>query len=150
MDASLQDTLLQSVQQVVTSLYGHPAIAGVPPDGAPHVMASIELTGAWHGQLCVQCCEPMMEHTAEQMLGAPMADPEILADAWGELANWIAGAFIRACPDALDVQPPQVHTRHDNEPLMPTTPPCADALLTVPPSFCLRVSLWKTPTGNEE
>lgn len=107
------EDLCELVSAVWTSFLGDELFAAIDGVGADHshdVVASVSISGAWHGHLLIATSVTTAEAVARLMFGMedePVGTEET-ADAVGELANIIGGNVKSMLPEPSSLSLPQV------------------------------------------
>lgn len=87
-----------------------PLLAADPDKARVEVMASVSITGSWHGHVIFACTEPAARNAAGAFLAmdaAEVADEDIV-DVLGELANIVGGNVKSMLPAGCFVSLPHV------------------------------------------
>lgn len=91
---ALADGIAAVVESVFAELLDLPAArpaAAQPAASGAMLRASVRISGAWRGEVVVDCPEELARRTAAAMWGGRPRDRGQVTDAIGELANMIAG-----------------------------------------------------------
>ncbi len=90
-----------------------PSESDVPAKTLAHgesVLASVSITGAWHGHVVVSCSAAAARHAAGALLMMDVAEvsQQDVVDALGELANIVGGNVKSTLPSVCQISLPHV------------------------------------------
>ena len=127
----------------VQALPGADDTAGADGD---EVGSSVLVSGGWSGAVVLRCSAPLAGGIARRMFapgGEVVDDPELLADALGEVVNMIAGNLKTMLPGPCQLSLPE---RQDDPP--PQNPFSSAPLATVHRFGCEghSVTVWVLPS----
>jgi hypothetical protein len=88
---NLTTQVLPLVEDLFASLLQLPVEATTTCDASTHLVASVQLSGAWRGSVTITCPPSLAAQIATTMLDTAQPSHEDLQDCLGELANILGG-----------------------------------------------------------
>ncbi len=116
-----------------------------PTDATLHISSVVRIFGPWSGAVVVQGATGVAEACAMAMfaLSRDELSPQDVCDAWGEVANLLAGATIRDLPGGQDLGTPTVIQGSSYEILVSNTSRVARSAFQLDGEH-LRVAIFET------
>ena len=113
-DFVTEEMLYPIVQDVFTNMFGIPVESkGTVPEvriEGRACLCSISITGAWNGNVLVQCTDELAREIGTVMFGSDadtISKPEV-RDAMGEITNMVGGNLKRVLPSPSSLSLPSV------------------------------------------
>lgn len=117
-DRPLDRALHESVTTIWATMFDLEARPFVPPPTLTpsRLTACVQISGAWHGALTLDCPDDLARRIAGIMFSMPAEelDGELVRDAVGELTNILGGNFKTLLPEPCSLSLPAVTAGGDS------------------------------------